>query len=175
MKKIIRLTEADLTRIVRRVINEQMTNQTDSSPKLTPLAQGLKKTIDSLPDNPGLEGVKKITTFCKTRSDVKYDNYIGNVNKMINKSLSGLSNPLNVMGGGSIDDVANIFRKYVKTPEQVCSVIKSFQTESNLADVTFGINGGDFYSGIYGDSKLKINTAQPANKLIQVIEYTIPV
>lgn len=172
MKKIIRLTEADLTRIVRRVLNEEMTNTSSS---LTPLAQGLKKVIDGLGNNPGLEGVKKITTFCKSRNDVKMDGYISNVIKMINNALSGISNPLNVMGGGSIDDVANIFRKYVKTPEQACSVIKNFQTEANLADVTFGNKGGgDFYSGIYGDSKFKINTAQPANKIIRVIQMTIP-
>jgi hypothetical protein len=167
MKKVIRLTEADLTRIIKRVIQEQ---------KLTPLEQGLKDTISKLPSNPGVDGIKKITTFCKNRNDVKYNDYVGKINKMINNALSGISNPLNVMGGGSIDDVANIFGKYVRTAEEACSVIKTFETESNLADVTFGISGGgDFYSGIWGDSKFKINTAQPANKIIYNIEKTIPV
>ena len=56
-KKIIRLTEADLTRIIKRVIQEQ---------KLTPLEQGLKDTISKLPSNPGVDGIKKITTFCRS-------------------------------------------------------------------------------------------------------------
>ena len=169
MKKIIRLTESDLARIVKRVIREQM--ETNSNP----LAQGLKNVIDSLPDNPGLEGVKKITSFCKKQSNLSNSKYVSNVIDMINEVLNGFSNPVNVMGGGSIDDVANIFRKYVKTPEQACSVIKFFETTAGLADVTFGNEGGgDFYSGIYGDSKFKINTAEPANKLIRVIEMTIP-
>ena len=176
MRRTVRLTERDLTRLVRRVIREQEMENTASSTKkgLTPLAQGLKKVIDGLPSNPGVAGIRRITTYCKSRTDAKWNDSIGRINDMINDALSGLSNPLNLMGGGSIDKVANIFIDHVKTPEQACSVIKSFQTSSNLADVTFGIQGGgDFYDGIWGDSKLKLNTSQPANKIIGAISRTI--
>jgi hypothetical protein len=180
MGRIVRLTERDLTRLVRRVIREQEIENTASSTKkgLTPLAQGLKKVIDGLPSNPGVAGIRRITTYCKGRTDAKWNDSIGRINDMINDALSGLSNPLNLMGGGSIDKVANIFIDHVKTPEQACSVIKSFQTETNLADVALGPlgnqGGGDFYDGIWGDSKFKLNTAQPANKIIGAISRTIP-
>jgi len=45
MKKIIRLTESDLTRIVKRVIKEQLT-WTNS------VAPALNKTKDSIKNNP---------------------------------------------------------------------------------------------------------------------------
>jgi hypothetical protein len=46
MKKIIRLTESDLTRIVRRVIKEQYLNEQDDSSVVLTLSFNLKYNID---------------------------------------------------------------------------------------------------------------------------------
>lgn len=144
--------------------------------ELTPLERDLKALIDSFDMNPGLTGIKRINDFCKGRSDCMTKNSgIVSIIRSINDALNGLDNPFNVFGGGSVDAISKIFYNYVENASAACSVIKHFETTRSLGDVTFGMDGGeDFYAGIYGDSKWKLNTAEPANHLIDAIYSMIP-
>jgi hypothetical protein len=170
MKKIVRLTESDLTRIVKRVIKEQMEMSLETS-ESSPIAKGLRKILNS---NKGMDAIKNMTYFCKKYGPAQ-EKYTNNVISMINNAISGIENPLNLTGGGSIAEVAKIFQKHVKTPEQVCGVIKNYKTEIGTVNyAAFGGDDEDFAEAIYDDSITKLNFAEPLQKLLNAISAVVP-
>jgi hypothetical protein len=170
MKKIVRLTESDLTRIVKQVIKEQMEMSLETS-ESSPIAKGLRKILNS---NKGMDAIKNMTYFCKKYGPAQ-EKYTNNVISMINNAISGIENPLNLTGGGSIAEVAKIFQKHVKTPEQVCGVIKNYKTEIGTVNyAAFGGDDEDFAEAIYDDSIAKLNFAEPLQKLLNAISAVVP-
>ena len=155
MKKVVRLTESDLIRIVKRVIKEQ----SNSGKSVT--EKGLNTVLNKVAKYEGdLKTLKPICDFCKSSGVYKQSN-TDSLISMVSDAVSGLDNPLNIMGGGSISEVAKIIRTKSKSADETCALIKYYD-----------VDGEDFYEAIYDDSITKINTAQPANNLIEAIKHT---
>jgi hypothetical protein len=133
------------------------------------LSQGLKSTINGASKD--LNGVKKICDFCK-RSNVKQQSNTSQLITKINKLLSGIENPANLLGGGSVTKVAELIRAQVKTPEQACALIKFYQNQKSLVGLSFGGDAEDFYEAIHDDLVTKMNTTGPSEELINAIDVT---
>jgi len=159
MKKIVRLTESDLVRLVKRVISEQ----NDSAS----LSKGLKMVVNNA--SLDLNGLKTICNFCKGRADLKQQTNTGQLITKVNKLLSGIENPVNLMGGGSVSNVAELINKEVKTPEEVCALIKFYYNQKSLVGLSFGGDDEDFYEAISDDLTTKVNTTEPLRRLITSI------
>jgi hypothetical protein len=133
------------------------------------LSQGLKSTINGASKD--LNGVKKICDFCK-RSNVKQQSNTSQLITKVNKLLSGIENPANLLGGGSVTKVAELIRAQVKTPEQACALIKFYQNQKSLVGLSFGGDAEDFYEAIHDDLVTKMNTTGPSEELINAIDVT---
>jgi hypothetical protein len=133
------------------------------------LSQGLKSTINGASKD--LNGVKTICDFCK-RSNVKQQSNTPQLITKVNQLLSGIENPANLLGGGSVTKVAELIRTQVKTPEQACALIKFYQNQKSLVGLSFGGDDEDFYEAIHDDLVTKMNTTGPSEELINAIDAT---
>lgn len=128
------------------------------------LKDGLIAICDKESNN-GLEGLKKVCDFCKT-SNVSQQGNTGDLITKVNDILSGIDNPLNVMGGGSVKEVADLLSTELNNAEEACALAKFYYNQKSVVGQAFGGDDEDFYEAIEDDSSGKINTAHPANDLI---------
>lgn len=134
------------------------------------LSQGLEATINRATGD--LDGVKTICDFCKGRQDVKMQSNTSQLITKVNELLSGIENPVNLMGGGSVTEVADLISNEVKTPEEACALIKFYQNQKSLVGLAFEGDDEDFYEAIHDDLVTKVNTTGPSRKLITAIGKT---
>jgi hypothetical protein len=113
----------------------------------------------------GLEGLKRVCDFCKTSNVTSQ----GNTNDLITKVndiLSGIDNPLNVTGGGSVKEVADLLSTELNNAAEACALAKFYQNQKGIVGQAFGGDDEDFYEAIEDDSLGKMNTSHPANDVI---------
>jgi hypothetical protein len=113
----------------------------------------------------GLDGLKKVCEFCKS-SNVSQQGNTGNLIKSVNDILSGVDNPLNVMGGGSVKEVADLLLRELNSAEEACALAKFYHNMKGIVGQAFGGDDEDFYEAIEDDSLGKMDTAHPANDVI---------
>jgi len=119
MKRIVRLTESDLTRIVKRVINEQMfgfstpeTGYDVGLVKMDPI-EGSCKTYKS-------SGELTLELFGKLRAIAGQTNQL---DKTIQSWILRLNN--SIKGLGSSDDLSKVLSE-IKTKEQMGSLLNAY-------------------------------------------------
>lgn len=141
MKKIIRLTESDLTRIVRRVIKEQAPlglNLSKPTPNLTRGIGRLGRPDDG-PDSGGNNtddyydcSIKKpMDKQVKEVFDSLEKSSQGSPSDKIKKYIIRLKNSME--GIGSTDDVYNVFKE-VKDKSTISSIIKNWKSVTKSSE-----------------------------------------
>ena len=148
MKKIIRLTESDLTRLVRRVIKEQQS--------LKPIFSGaeMQKSIKSN----GFRGIQDAVKYCKSKRIDKNPKF-NKIEEMIYQSVSGVENPLNITGGSpGLEKVGQILSRYISNTNDLCSLIANFY-----------VNGEDFETLMKGEINTKMDSTGAADHILKVI------
>ncbi len=169
MKKIIRLTERDLTRIVKRVINEQLgglLSMPDTGQDVVGLNKGFQqsrcKTYKSY-------GELTLELFGKLRAVVGQTNLLDTT---IQSWISRLNNSMK--GIGSSNDLSKVLSE-IKTKEQMGSVLNAYnkkfgktlwQDLSGEQTITWNTIWGivkKFKSGISMDGCKEYRKSQPVN------------
>jgi hypothetical protein len=150
MKKIIRLTESDLTRLVRRVIKEQ---QLESS---TVSGDEMEKVLSQ--GGNGFKGIQSAVNFCKSKN-VPSNEKVDKLETMIDQAITGVENPLNLMGGSpGLKKVAQIMEKNISNTTELCSLLKHYY-----------INGEDFATAMRGEVNTKLNSTGAADFILLAI------
>ena len=138
MGKIIRLTESDLTRLVRRVIKEQANNN---------LKNLLLKSVGNY---------KSVCSICSQQSNLDTNNpRARKAASGFQQAIYGGENPLSNFGGGenkksSASKAGMALEKNLTSPEDICTMIKYY---------------GDYYGGdedfceaLSGELKYKVDS-----------------
>ena len=163
MKKVIRLTESDLMRLVKRVIREEQTAPTGGT-YLDYFDKDLKVLLNSLQGTlrvTKVEDIQKVYNYCKVTT-VKKQTNTDMVADLIYSKLSGGDNPINPMGGGSVTNSANVIKNYIKGSTELCALLKYYNK-----------GGENFYTAVSGDSTYKLNTDQPLSNMIDAFIYSV--
>jgi hypothetical protein len=121
MKKTIRLTEDDLTRIVKRVIEAS-----EVMPKTDPMMGYIKSVIDSMPE-------LKVGQYC---SSGKFNlpklerEHMGDLQKVFgdqtNEIVSSYKNKLSTMDSESLLSLIKTLKSLITKPDEFISYLKNF-------------------------------------------------
>ena len=142
----------------------------DAKPLLTEnpdeLEKGLRQVLNGISvmtTDANVNDVNKVYTYCKSSNVTKQPN-TDKVAGRIHDALSGLDNPLNVMGGGSVAETAKIILFHIKGATQLCSLLKYYKDSSG---------GENFYDAIYDDTMGKLDTVSPVGKLTDAFRRVV--
>ena len=159
MKKIVRLTESDLVRIVKRVLNEQSVS---TQPKVSELHTTLKNLVGA---GTGRD-YKKICEIC-SKQDLNIDN--PRARKAANEfadAIEGGENPLSNFGGSgpyantnsSAYKAGMAIQNNLKSAEDICTMIKYYSTYSG--------SGEDFDEAVSGELSYKVDSTSNLNLMV---------
>ena len=122
MKKIIRLTESDLMRIVKRVISEQ---KPDSDKLNATIYKTLTKLVNGKP-----EDYLPICKFCREQNVNKNNDRAKKAALEFKKAITGLANPFDNFILPDKDSPAQTAGKALydnlKSPEDICAMISYY-------------------------------------------------
>lgn len=141
---------------VKPLINEETVDDS--------IEKGLRSvlnTISRVSVDVRITDLKKVCNYCKSTNVSKQPN-TDKVASMINDKLSGLDNPLNLMGGGSVADSAKDILYNIKGAVQLCSLLKYYNQ-----------GGEDFYTAVEGDATGKLDTVSPVATMIDTFHRVI--
>jgi hypothetical protein len=130
------------------------------------LEKGLRQVLSGISvmtTDANVNDVNKVYYYCKNSKVSKQPN-TDKVAKEIHQRLSGMDNPLNVMGGGSVADTAKIILYNIKGATQLCSLLKYYKDSSG---------GENFYDAIYDDTMGKLDTVSPIGKLTDTFRRVV--
>ena len=138
MTKVIKLTESDLTRIVKRILIEQSAGDTVSTALsgINPVAGAAGRVIPILTNiiNGGGAASQKVNQIFTACKGSKYP-----INQNTNKIADSVYNA--VTGLGTNENMVYKALQSIRTADELCGVIKSYQSTYNQ----------DLYAALDGD------------------------
>ena len=138
MKKVVRLTESDLANLVKRILIEQSAGDTVSTALsgINPVAGAAGRVIPILTNiiNGGGAASQKVNQIFTACKGSKYP-----INQNTNKIADSIYNA--VTGLGTNENMVYKALQSIRTADELCGVIKSYQSSYNQ----------DLYAALDGD------------------------
>ena len=106
----------------------------------------------------GMTGIESIVKYCKTKN-VSNTSKIDKLETMIDQAITGVENPLNLMGGApGLEKVGEIIKNNVSNATELCSLLKHYF-----------INDEDFVTAMRGEISTKLDSTMAADNVLLAI------
>jgi len=174
MKRIVRLTEADLTRLVKRVIREQQNPVNDLINKVAgpaPTSNNLKQFLsDKIGVGSGSK-YKEICFACMRQNNLNNNNPRANkAAKEFDNAIQGGENPFSNFGGGENKDssaykAGMALQNNLTSAEDICTMIKYYSNYSG--------SGEEFSDAVEGELNYKVDSTTNLDLMVGKPFYNI--
>jgi len=188
MKKVIKLTESDLIRLIKRVVNEQnAVSMITSAPQSTTQQQYAPKSTstqssDSPVSNMGKvltqlvgygRGVnyEKICQFCKTQTLDINNPRAKQAAKGFSSAITGGENPFSNFGGyenknSSAYKAGMAIQNNLQTAEDICTMIKYYKNYSGSGEEMVDAISGELNYKVDSSTNLELMFGWPLAKVL---------
>lgn len=166
MKKVIRMTEADLTRLVRRVISEQ-------GAIIPGEEQDLRMKLQKLV---GAGSGHQFKTICRMCSEYSLDKNNPRAEKAANEfdhAITGGENPFSNIAGNNKESSAYkagmAISKNLKSAVDICTMIQNYKYYTNQSESFCEAVEGELNYKIASSSNLDLMVGKPIYNIVSKI------